>query len=117
MASERSYAPYSQFHVGAAVLTGTGAVFSGCNVENASYGLAICAEQATIAAAVATEGPGMRLVAVAVANRESKPCAPCGACRQVMMEFGDPTVTFPGTDGEHVEACASELLPYGFTLD
>ena len=106
-----------QFHVGTAALTEAGNTYVDCNVENASPGRATCVERAAVAAAVAAEGPGMRLVAVAVANREGKPCPPCGACRQVMVEFGDPTVTFPGADGEQVEARASKLLPYGFTLD
>lgn len=99
------------------MLTETGNTFVGCNVENASSGLAICAERAAIAAAVTAEGPGMRLASVAVANREGNPCSPCGACRQVMVEFGDPWVLFPGPEGEPVEARASELMPYGFTLD
>jgi cytidine deaminase len=116
-AAANAYAPYSGFHVGAAVLTETGNTFVGCNVENASSGLAICAERAAIAAAVTAEGPGMRLASVAVANREGNPCSPCGACRQVMVEFGDPWVLFPGPEGEPVEARASELMPYGFTLD
>jgi cytidine deaminase len=117
--ASKAYAPYSGFHVGAAVLTEAGNTYTGCNVENASSGLAICAERAAVAAAVTAEGPGMRLVSVAVANREGKPCSPCGACRQVLVEFGDPTVTFPGSEGEgqQIEARASELMPYGFTLD
>lgn len=112
-----SYAPYSGFHVGAAVLTEAGHTYTGCNVENASSGLAICAERAAVAVAVAFEGPGIRLKAVAVANREGKACSPCGACRQVIVEFGDPVVLFPDEDGETVEVLASELLPHGFKLD
>src|SRR5206468_2912133 len=79
----RAYAPYSNFRVGAAVLTDTGRVYSGCNVENASYGLTICAERTAIFSAVAGEGGNdLRIRAVAVLNDDGTPCSPCGACRQ-----------------------------------
>jgi cytidine deaminase len=112
----RAYAPYSKFHVGAAVLTASGATYTGCNVENASYGLTICAERAAICAAVAAEGEAVRIRAVAVLNGNNVPCSPCGACRQVIFEFGpDAEVIFQGRDGlEHSTARA--LLPAGFTL-
>jgi cytidine deaminase len=112
----RAYAPYSKFHVGAAVLTGSGATYTGCNVENASYGLTICAERAAICAAVAAEGEAVRIRAVAVLNGNNVSCSPCGACRQVIFEFGpDAAVIFQGRDGlEHSTARA--LLPAGFTL-
>jgi cytidine deaminase len=79
-----AYAPYSHFHVGAAVLTASGESFSGCNVENASYGLTICAERAAVCTAVAAGHT--KIVAVAVAT--SGGASPCGACRQVLSEFG-----------------------------
>jgi cytidine deaminase len=112
----RAYAPYSKFHVGAAVLAASGAVYAGCNVENASYGLTICAERSAISAGVAAEGASFRIRAVAVFNSNDAPCSPCGACRQVIFEFGpDAHVIFQGHHGlEHSTARA--LLPAGFTL-
>ncbi len=88
-----AYAPYSHFHVGAAVLTVSGAVVAGCNVENASYGLSICAERAAIHRAVAEGHRRLRAVAVA-AGRDG--AMPCGACRQVMQEFGVSDVIVAG---------------------
>src|SRR3954467_6849884 len=85
-ASKRSYCPYSKFRVGAAVLGGSGAIHSGCNVENASYGLTICAERAALARAIAEGETEIR--AVAIYTPTSKPTGPCGACRQVLNEFG-----------------------------
>lgn len=92
---QQAYAPYSHFRVGAAVETDDGAVFVGCNVENASYGLTICAERAAVAAAV---GAGARRIRRAVVVTDSDPpAAPCGACRQVLSEFGpDMTVEAVG---------------------
>src|ERR1700744_4392266 len=90
--ARRAYAPYSAFHVGAAVETEAGGVFAGCNVENAAYPTGGCAERHAIAAAVAAEGPEMRLKAVAVVALDPigvpVPCAPCGSCRQAIVEFG-----------------------------
>jgi cytidine deaminase len=111
---ERSYAPYSNFHVGSAVLTEAGNTYAGCNVENASYGLTNCAERSAIFAAVAAEGPAMKLRAVAVVNSQTVPCSPCGACRQVIFEFGPQAQVIYQGDGELVEATAAQLLPAGF---
>jgi len=112
-----AYAPYSKFKVGAAILTEAGAVFTGCNVENSSYGLTNCAERTAIFSAVAEEGPAMRLRAVAVWTEPEGPCSPCGACRQVIFEFGPQAIVwFQGLNGA-VEARASELLPAGFLLE
>jgi cytidine deaminase len=114
---QQAYAPYSKFHVGAAVLTEAGNIYVGCNVENASYGLTNCAERTAIFSAVAAEGPGMRLRAVAIWNDPPGPCSPCGACRQVIFEMGrNCVVLFQGEDGQVVEVHASDLLPYGFIL-
>jgi len=114
---ERAYAPYSRFRVGAALLTEQGRLFSGANVENASYGLTLCAERAAVAAAVAVEGPGLKVQALAVVSDAPGACPPCGACRQVLQEFGDhdTTIIFSGPEGL-VQRPLGELLPAGFRL-
>jgi cytidine deaminase len=115
-AFKNAHAPYSNFRVGSAILTEHGVLYSGCNVENASYGLTICAERNAIFAAVAAEGPGMRIQAVAVATERDGPCAPCGACRQVIYEFGpDALVLFRGQSGTE-QMAITKLLPEGFRL-
>ena len=114
---KQAHAPYSKFRVGAALLTSTGRIFSGCNVENASYGLTNCAERTAIFTAVAQLGPAMQIRAIAVANDHGVPCSPCGACRQVIYEFGpDATVFFQGAKGwkaSHI----TKLLPEGFRFE
>ena len=112
-----AYAPYSQFRVGAAVLTSTGTIVPGCNVENASYGLTMCAERNAIANAIIASGNDkMNLRAIAVVNSQNVPCAPCGACRQVIWEFGrDARIIFLGSKGWQTSSI-KELLPAGFTL-
>jgi cytidine deaminase len=113
---QRAYAPYSKFLVGAAVLAESGNVYTGCNVENASYGLTNCAERTAIFTAVASEGPQLRLRAVAVTNAQNVPCSPCGACRQVIFEFGPQAIViFQGEKGFATMA-AADLLPSGFSL-
>ncbi len=115
-AAGRAYAPYSGYRVGAAVLTARHNLYEGCNVENASYGLTICAERAAVAAAVASEGPEMKILALAVVSQPVLPFAPCGACRQVILEFGaEAWVIFQGQDGLR-EMRAKDLLPDGFKL-
>ena len=115
-AFKNAHAPYSNFRVGSTILTERGALYSGCNVENASYGLTSCAERNAIFAAVAGEGSGMRIKAVAVATESDGPCAPCGACRQVIFEFGpDALVLFRGQTGTE-EMAITKLLPEGFRL-
>lgn len=118
-ASEKAYAPFSGFHVGAAILTQTGEIFTGCNVENSSYGLTNCAERTAIFSAVAAGALSreLALVAIAVVNREGAVCSPCGACRQVIFEFGpDAIVVYRGHSGSLVQSKARELLPEGFRL-
>jgi cytidine deaminase len=111
-----AHAPYSKFRVGAAVLLTNGKVFSGCNVENASYGMTNCAERTAIFTAVAQLGPKIEIRAVAVANDHGVACSPCGACRQVIYEFGpEATIFFQGANGPK-EAHIAELLPEGFRL-
>jgi len=115
-AAENAYAPYSKFYVGAAILTAKGEIFSGCNVENASYGMTNCAERTAIFSAVANSGPKLEIRAVAVINAKDVPCAPCGACRQVIYEFGpEAIIFFPAADGWK-EAHITQLLPEGFRL-
>jgi len=122
-AAHNSYSPYSHFRVGAAVLLHPddrqgGVVVAGTNVENASYRLTSCAEQAAIAAAVALYGPEIRIRAVAVVNLNGAACMPCGACRQTILEFAAPetAVFYPSGTGETVRTTVAALLPAGFTL-
>jgi len=115
-ARERAYAPYSKFMVGSAVLFEDGVVYSGCNAENSSYSLTVCAERAAIFRAV-VEG-NRKLRAVAVVADAGLPCPPCGSCRQVMAEFGgaDTTVGFRSVStGQEEKHQLQELLPYAFT--
>ena len=113
---ENAHAAYSNFRVGAALLTTGGKIFSGCNVENASYGMTNCAERTAIFSAVAQLGPNWEIRAIAVVNDHGVPCSPCGACRQVIYEFGpDAVVFFQGKEGEQ-QAHITELLPEGFRL-
>jgi cytidine deaminase len=115
-AMKHAYAPYSQFKVGAALLTSKGEVFSGCNVENASYGMTNCAERTAIFSAIAQSGPELNIRAIAVVNDQGVPCSPCGACRQVIYEFGpEATVFFQSAKGWK-ENHITELLPEGFRL-
>src|SRR3984893_4312192 len=115
-AFKNAHAPYSKFRVGSTILTERGALYSGCNVENASYVMTSGAERNAIFAAVAAEGSGMRIKAVAVATEHDGPCAPCGACRQVIFEFGpDALVLFRGQSGTE-QMTITKLLPVGFRL-
>jgi cytidine deaminase len=113
---KNAHAPYSNFHVGAAILLTNGKIFSGCNVENASYGMSNCAERTAIFSAVAELGPKIEIQAVAVTNDQGVACSPCGACRQVIYEFGpDATIFFQSASGPK-QAHITELLPEGFRL-
>ncbi len=115
-AMKNAYAPFSHFKVGAAVLTSEGDIFLGCNVENSSYGMTNCAERTAIFSAVAEKGPKLEIVAVAVTNMQGVPCSPCGACRQVIYEFGPKAVVvYQGKKG-WTESPITELLPEGFRL-
>ncbi len=108
-----AYAPYSGFAVGAAVLTDDGSIFTGANVENASYGLSVCAERHAIGTAV---GNGHRsLVALAVVTSTTPPSSPCGACRQVITEFGPMAVILANLEGARIVTGSEELLPMAFT--
>ena len=114
--SANAYARYSQFRVGAAVLDESGRVHVGCNVENASYGLTVCAERNALFAMVAAGGK--RMVALAVYTPTAEPTSPCGACRQVMAEFGlDATVVRACDSDQRLVTTVADLLPQAFTLD
>jgi cytidine deaminase len=107
-AMKLAYAPYSRFPVGAAGLVDDGRVVTGCNVENASYGLGLCAECGLVSALHA--GGGGRLVAVSVVDRDGNPCPPCGRCRQLLLEHGGPgCLVDSGPEAEPVTV--GELLP------
>ena len=109
---EMAYAPYSNFHVGAALLAGDGRIFPGCNVENISYGLTNCAERVAMGAAIAAGARSFEKVIV-VADT-AQPISPCGACRQVLAEFGVKTVILANRT-ERVEFSLEELLPRAST--
>ena len=113
-ARERAYAPYSKFLVGAAVLAKSSKIYTGCNIENASYGLTVCAERNALFSAV---GAGEReFTALCVVGDTEAPISPCGACRQVMAEFKVPRVILANLKGDVKEYTLEELLPYGFSL-
>ena len=113
-ARTHAYAPYSGFSVGAALSCSDGTLVAGCNVENASYGLAMCAERAAIFSAIA--GGHRRFDALAVAGPDGQTTSPCGACRQVLAEFGsDIRVIYATADGFE-ETTAAALLPATFVL-
>lgn len=118
-AAANAHAPYSHFHVGAALLTADGRVFKGCNVENSSYGLTVCAERTAVGSAIASGATEFATIAIVQGNSEvggSAPCWPCGACRQVLVEFNpDLEVVFRDGTGVHVTS-ARELLPHSFDV-
>jgi cytidine deaminase len=117
-AAGHAYAPYSKFRVGAALLFDDGSVVSGCNVENVSYGLTVCAERNALFRAISESGAKRRIRAVAVTNLNGQPSPPCGACRQVLSEFVTPdaVVYFAGKDGVETQAFR-ELFPFSFTFN
>lgn len=111
-----AYSPYSNFGVGAALLTEDGEVVTGSNIENASYGLSICAERVAVFKAVSA-GHGNFSV-IAIASLPASDCPPCGACLQVLHEFApDITIIYPDKSGDVVARKISEMLPYGFDLN
>lgn len=144
-ATANSYVAYSGFPVGAALLLDDGTVVTGCNVENASYGLTNCGERTAVFRMVAEHGPGARIVACAIVGRDAAPCHPCGACRQVLNEFGCQRVIVEGprpeaaagtadagiseagaADGDHMSVVKpgepisidfAEILPHAFGPD
>ena len=115
-ALDNAHAPYSNFRVGAALLTRDGRVITGCNVENSAFGLAICAETLAVASAVSQ---GLtEFDEIAIASDDSEPTPPCGACRQVLNEFA-PNIRISSytRDGKEASWTLSELLPHAFVLN
>lgn len=113
-ARQRAHAPYSRFHVGAAVFCDDGSIMGGCNVENASYGLTVCAERNAIGALVLA---GRKPLAVAIIVDSREPTPPCGMCRQVLAEFSPPALPVRSrtTSGQEARWTVGELLPHAFT--
>jgi cytidine deaminase len=118
-ARQKAYAPYSKFQVGAALLAKDGKVFHGCNVENASYGLCNCAERTALFSAVAAGYRPNQFEAIAVVGNTDDPIAPCGACRQVIIELGGPelAVILTNLKGDIKETTAGAQLPDAFYLN
>ncbi len=112
-AAEKAYAPYSRFQVGAAILTEGGAVHAGCNVENASYGLSICAERNAATTMVSADPDDRKIRSVAVFSPNASPCFPCGACRQWLREFGCEEVVVEDASGLR-RYPFEEILPNSF---
>ncbi len=114
-AREKAYAPYSNYPVGAAVLTGSGRIYAGCNIENASYGLTICAERVALASAIAA---GERaFLGLTIAGGDGMPSMPCGACRQFIAEWADEDfpITVVSAQGQRLDLTLGDLLPHAFT--
>lgn len=113
--ADKAYAPYSNFHVGAAAITEQGTVVQGCNVENASYGLTVCAERNCIAQAI-IKGE-QQFTAMVIYTEQEKLTPPCGACRQVIAEFFQPTAQIMAANhlGEQKQWTVAQLLPDAFT--
>ena len=115
-AANNAYAPYSNFKVGACVLFESGNTYIGCNVENASYGLSLCAERNAIATAI-VNGENSKLVAIAIFSPMQAKCVPCGACRQWLYEFSKDTVVVLENDNKNLlHYSIQELLPLGFEM-
>ena len=115
-AAQNAYSPYSNFKVGACVLFEDGKTYTGCNVENASYGLTLCAERNAISSAIA-DGQKSKLAAVAIYSPNAKLCYPCGACRQWIAEFSkDAAVIVENSEGNPQAFSIKDLLPYSFEL-
>jgi cytidine deaminase len=112
--AKRAYAPYSAFHVGAAVRARGGGIYAACNVENASFSLTMCAERNALAAAVAAEGTAVEVELVVVVAVDAESCAPCGACRQVLAELAPRATVRYLRGGAFVDRTVPELLPDSF---
>ena len=115
-AMENSYSPYSNRQVGAAIKLTNGHEYTGCNIENSSFGGTVCAERVAVWKAVSEEGGDIQIAEVVVATDASPPWSPCGLCRQVINEFASKTckIHLVNKDGEHQSFMHKELLPHGF---
>lgn len=115
-AQEKAYVPYSKFPVGAALITEDGDIFTGCNVENISYGLSICGERTTIFKMISEKGPQTKIKAIVNTTKANIACSPCGACRQVIQEFSSPdaVVIYKGEE-DYVVVPVTHILPGAFT--
>ncbi len=114
-AFENAYVPYSKFHVGSAILTEDGDIFTGCNVENIAYPVGCCAERTATVKMVSEKGPQAKIKYIAVATKADIPCTPCGMCRQTIQEFGPNAVVIYKGDKGYEERTISQLLPGAFT--
>lgn len=118
--SKNTYSPYSDFPVGACVLYENGNKYLGCNVENASYGLALCAERNAISSAI-SNGEKSKIKAVAIYSPKQKRCMPCGACRQWLSEFAlnghDTKIILEDDDDKLLILTLDEIFPFGFKFD
>ena len=117
--SQKAYSPYSKFAVGACALYESGNFYVGCNVENSSYGLSLCAERNAISTAIAS-GETSKLTKIAIYSPNSKKCYPCGACRQWLQEFEkgqNIQVLLEDNDGSILIHSVNELIPYSFELN
>jgi cytidine deaminase len=114
LAAENSYSPYSHYKVGAAIITKSGKTFTGCNIENASYRVTLCAEQTAIAKAVSENETVFTALAVFCDNDQL--FAPCGVCRQMLAEFSSDCIVVYGNTEKIIVSNISELLPSAFTL-
>ncbi len=115
-AREKAYAPYSKFRVGAAILTKEGRCYTGCNIENASYGLTCCAERVALFKAVSSGERSLEAIAVTAGTKDY--CPPCGACRQALAEFGANIKVYMANEaGEYQMQTVAELLPLSFTAE
>lgn len=119
-ASKKSYSPYSKFPVGACVLYESGKIYQGCNVENASYGLTLCAERNAISSAI-VKGETSKITAIAIYSPKQKRCLPCGACRQWLSEFAknekETKIILEDINDEILVLSLEEIFPYGFKFD
>ncbi len=115
-ARKNSYSPYSGFSVGAALLTHSGRVYTGCNVENSAFSPTCCAERVAVFSAVAEGERHFSAIAIAA---DSAPCMPCGVCRQVLSEFcaDDLIIIYEGADGGAEQTTLGELLPFSFRYE
>lgn len=111
---ENAHVPYSGFHVGAALLADSGRVYTGCNIESASYGATICAERAAIACAVSA---GEKRFAAIAVTADQRPAFPCGICRQLISDFQIPVIYVAYDGGNYETYTAKDLLPHAFTLE